>query len=285
MAIYIDSPKKDGSFKMHRIQPTGYGNTPGDGQLDLSGFDVERLFDMNIIRFWLLNQRPFYDTNGKPDASKNGANITIDVYEYKRGEKRMTHIANSWSPMLHSANKILFMGANNFAVSNDRSGQIGLRKKLDSVLGGGSLVYYDDWFDQYKITPKTLPLPGQMMRGSDDRLYVPSLVDDRIRVFELQEDRTYKQVHTIKIGMPIASLSIDSKEDIWAIGRNKYDYTGLKSTNAIFKIKKIDDKLPIRYVTTKVLEDKEREFISGASVVRHDPKSNRIFLSGEHAFL
>jgi WD40 repeat protein len=280
MAIYLDEPRKDGLFRMHRIQPSGYTNAPGDGRLDLSAFDVEVLFDPNILRFWLLNHRPLFDSEGKIDKTRTGANTTVDVYEYRKGEKKMSHLATSWSPSTHSPNKIAFMGANNFVISNDCSPGLGFRRNLDPILGSASLVYYDDWSDRYITTPKTLPIPGQMVRGSDDRLYVPSLLDGTIRIFQLQENHTFKKVHSINLGMPIAGLSLDSTGDIWAVGRSKYDPTGLLSTNTIFKIDKYTPE-NYKYARTKVLEDGESKIISGASVVRHDAKTNRIFLGGK----
>ncbi|KAF2279434.1 uncharacterized protein EI97DRAFT_412468 [Westerdykella ornata] len=281
MAIYIDEPRKDGLFRMHRIRPSGYGPQPGDGHLDVIAMDAQ-VVDSTTTRFWLLNQRPLYDAKGNVDKSRVGANITIDVYEHRKHDKQMTHVATSWSPTLHSANKIALMGGNNFVVSNQRSAQTGLRRKLDPLLGGASLVHYDDWFDKYTVTPKTLPILGSIVRGQDDHIYIPSLVDDRIRVFQLQDDRTLKQVHTIRLGMPVAGLSVDSRGAIWAVGRSKYDLTGLSSTNTVFKIKNLEDRV-FKFVTEKVMEDKNKTAIEAASVALHDVKTKRIFLGGHYA--
>jgi hypothetical protein len=281
MAIYIDQPRKDGLFKMHSIQPTKYGSAPGDGRLDLAGFDVQAI-DPYTLRFWLLNQRPLYDTKGKVNMAKVDVNTTVDVYEHRRGEKKMTFIANSWSSTLHSANKIAWMGSNNFVVSNDRSTKTGFRKKLDPLIGGGSLVYYDDWFDRYTVTRKKFPIPGMILRGIDDRIYVPSIIDDKIRVFQNQEDRSFKQVYSIKMDMPITSLTLDANGHMWAMGRSKYDSEGSASRNAIFKIEPFDNR-QLRYTVTKVLEDNEGAAVKGASVAVYDVKTKRIFLSGGSA--
>ncbi|KAF2787314.1 serum paraoxonase/arylesteras-like protein [Melanomma pulvis-pyrius CBS 109.77] len=278
-AIYIDEPRKDGLFKMHRIQQTRYESGPGDGDLDLAGFDVE-IVDLSTIRFWLINQRPPYDSDGKLlDASKVGANTTIEVYDYKNREKMMTYTATGKSSALHSPNKIAWMGGNSFVVSNDRSAKVGWRKKLDPLLGGGSLVYHDDWSNSYKTTPKRIPIPGNMVRGQDDRIYVPSLIDDKIRIFQLEQSGSFKQVHVIKMGMPIAGLSTDSMGIIWAVGRSKVDLVGGSSFSSVFKIEKIEEEW-IKYKVDKVLEDKEAKFVRGATVVRHDAKTERIFIGG-----
>jgi hypothetical protein len=257
-----------------------YENAQGDGDLDLAGFDVE-IVDLSTIRFWLLNQRPPYDSNGKLlDGSKIGVNTTIDVYDYRNREKTMKYVATGQSPTLHSPNKIAWMGGNNFVVSNDRSAKIGWRKKLDPVLGGGSLVYHEDWSDLYRTTPKRLPILGSLIRGKDERIYVPSLIDDNIRVFELQQSGNFEQVHTINMGMPIVALSTDSTGDMWAVGRSKYDPTGESSTNTIFKIENLTGER-FEYRVSKVLEDGEGRIIHGVSALRHDAKTERIFLSGE----
>lgn len=282
MAIYIDEPLKNGLFKMHPILPTDYGAKPGDGKLDIADFDVELLDYGSTHRFWLVNQRAPYDANGTMlDANKYGANTTVDVYEHRKGDKKMKFVASGWSPNMHSANSIAVMGSNNFVVSNDRSSQLELTKRLDPILGGGSLVYHDDWWDNYRVTKAKLPVPGALVRGLDDRIYVPSLVDDKIRVFELQDPAEFKQKHAISMAMPIAGLTLDSKGDFWAVGRSKYDPTGRSSTNAIFKIEKFEKKLPIRFVPRKMLEDKEKKFLSGVSVARHDVKTKRLFFGGE----
>jgi hypothetical protein len=279
-AIYIDEPRRDGLFRMHRIQQTMYENAPGDSDLDLAGFDVE-IVDLSTIRFWLLNQRPPYAADGTMlDASKVGANTTIDVYDYNNREKTMKYVATGQSDALYSPNKIAWMGGNNFVVSNDRSAKVGWRKKLDPVLAGGSLVYHEDWSDIYRTTPKKLPMPGSLIRGKDERVYVPSLVDDKIRVFELQQSGIFEQVHAISMGMPIVGLSTDSTGDIWAVGRSKYDPTGESSTNTVFKIENLTGER-FEYRVSKVLEDGEAEVIHRASAIRHDAKTERIFLSGE----
>lgn len=285
MAIYIDQPLKSGGFKMHPIQPTDYGVGPGDGKLDLAGFDVELLDDSSTHRFWLINQRPPYDENGVLlDARKHGHNTSIDVYEHRKGDPKMKFIARGWSPRLHSANKIAFVGDNNFVVTNERSSKVGLRKLFDRILGGGSLVFHDDWFDSYRVTPQTLSIPSAVVRGHDDRIYVPSQVDNQIRVFELQQYGIFKQVHAIKMETPIAGLTVDSKGTFWAVGRSRYDPTGRSSVNIIFKIEKID-KDWTRFVTHKILEDKESKVLNGASVVQHDVKTKRLFFGGEFRIL
>ncbi|KAF2020276.1 hypothetical protein BU24DRAFT_459870 [Aaosphaeria arxii CBS 175.79] len=280
MAIYIDKPGKNGKFKMHRIQPTKYGSGRGEGHLDLAGFDVE-VIDSSTVRFWLLNQRPPRDTGGNLlDARKLGSNVTIEVYEHKRGKQSMVYVSTKTNSSMHSPNKIAFLGSNNFVVSNDRSAKVGLRKRFDLILGGGNLVHYDDWFDKYTATAKKLPILGQFVRGNDDRMYVPSLADNKIRIFELEESGAFAHRHSIAMDMPIASITQDSNNDFWAVGRTRHDPIGDASSAAIFKIERFLERR-YRYVTTKVLEDQESKSLSGASIARHDVKTGRIFVGGE----
>lgn len=281
MALYIDTPRKDGLFKIHPIQPTNYGSAPGDNKLDLSGFDVETFEDGKIHRFWLINQRPSYDINGRLlDASTHGTNTTVDVYEHRTGASKMTFIAKGWSPTLHSATRIAVTGANNFVVSNERAAPRGLKRKLDAVLGGASLVNHDDWFDTYRVTDVKVRRPTAVVRGRDDRIYVASGVDGRIRVFEPQPWGALAQVHAFDVGMSVAGLTGDGDGDFWAVARSRFDATGLESTNAVFRIKRVGDEW-VRFVTEEILEDGEARFLKGASVVRHDVKTKRLFFGGK----
>ncbi|KAF2188074.1 serum paraoxonase/arylesteras-like protein [Zopfia rhizophila CBS 207.26] len=280
MAIYIDEPRKEGGFRMHRIQPTLYGSESGASHLDLLGFDTEAV-DSSTLRFWLINQRPPYDAKGKLlNAREYGANSTVEVYEYRKRDKKMKHVKTVADRAIYSPANIALMGADNFVISNDRSSKVGFRKKLDPLLGGGNLVYCNDFDRICKIaTTAKLRIPGGLLRGKDDRVYVPSGADGGIHVFELQESDIFKHAHVVKMGMPIHNLGLDSKEDLWAVGSSEYDPTGKKAKNTIFRVERFLERR-YRYVTTKIIEDAERKFFRGATVARHDVKTKRIFVGG-----
>ncbi|KAF2733673.1 hypothetical protein EJ04DRAFT_564924 [Polyplosphaeria fusca] len=283
MAIYIDQPRKDGTFKMHRISAVDLNEDPepGDGHFDLSGFDVQP-WDDKTIRFWLLNQRPPYSPNGTLlSPTKYGSNTTIDVYEYTLGSKTMSFVASGKHASLHTPNKLTFIGSNNFVATNERSSKLGWLRPLDALRSSGSLVYHDDFWDSYVTTRGVAPVPGHIVRGHDDRVYVPSQVDNKIRVFELQERGGFRRVEVFSMPMPIVGLTLDGAGGMWGVGRSRYDPTGTRSTGAVFKVERREGGRG-RYEIKKVLEDGEGGLLRGASVVRFDGRNRRLYLGGTH---
>jgi hypothetical protein len=125
VALNIDTPGADGLFGLQTIQTKGYvGATGGkDKLLDLIGFDVEVIYD-STLRFWLINQRPPVDKNKKYiNALKIGINATVEVFEFKRGKKKMKHIRTVVDPAIFSPNGIAIMDGGAFVISNDHSGK------------------------------------------------------------------------------------------------------------------------------------------------------------------
>lgn len=121
----IDSPQKDGLFEMRGIKPKGYEGATGDGTLDTLGFDVE-VIDASTLRFWLINLRPPVDSNKSYlDASKIGANSTIDVFDLKRGKEVMVHVKTVVDPAVWTPNGIAAMGDGSFVTTNDHSAKGG----------------------------------------------------------------------------------------------------------------------------------------------------------------
>jgi len=123
MALNIDSPGTDGLYGAHSIETANYEGATGDGTLDLVGFDAE-IVNPATLRFWLINQRPPVDQyRNYLDATKIGANATIDVFELKRGEKTMVHVKTVADQAIYSPNGITLMGDDSFVISNDHSGK------------------------------------------------------------------------------------------------------------------------------------------------------------------
>lgn len=126
MALDIDSPGPDGLYNMRSIQPVGYLGAAGDTSLDLVGFDAV-VVDESTVHFYFVNQRPPVDAELKYlDASKTGANATIDVFEHKRGAKTMRHLRTVSSPEVFSPNNVAALGDGSFVTSNDHSAKVGL---------------------------------------------------------------------------------------------------------------------------------------------------------------
>jgi hypothetical protein len=126
VAIHIDDPDPahDGHFRMHSIETEGYQGATGDKLLDLVGFDVDSSVP-GELHFWLINQRPAVDAAKKTllDASKVGANVTVDVFRHWKGSTRMSHLKTIVHPLVYSANNLALLGDGTFLVSNDHSGK------------------------------------------------------------------------------------------------------------------------------------------------------------------
>jgi hypothetical protein len=122
MALNIDSPGSDGMYGMRGIKPEGYDGATGDGTLDTLGFDVE-VVDAATLRFWFINHRPPVDADKKYlDATKLGANSTIDVFKLKRGEDKMVHLKTVSDPaVVKTPNNIAVMPDGSFLATNDHS--------------------------------------------------------------------------------------------------------------------------------------------------------------------
>jgi hypothetical protein len=127
--------------------------------------------------------------------------------------------------------------------------------------------------------------PNGLTRGKDGLFYIPSSMEDRIRVMELQTDLSLKEVAVIRTGMAVDNLSTDRNGDIYAAAFPKglkmlaslKDPYKLNSPSTIFRIRKTED----GYEVKKVLEDMEGRLVGGATVARHDVKTGRLFMGGE----
>ena len=102
----------------------------------------------------------------------------------------------------------------------------------------------------------------------------------------LEGDLTLREVHVIRLNMPIDNLSVDQNGDIYAAAfpkilkvvrafKNPYG-KGFPST--IWRIRRLGPGMD--YEVKKVLEDGAAKIIQGATVTRHDTKTGRLFLGG-----
>jgi hypothetical protein len=127
LALSIDEELPDGSFPYHPIKLDNYVSTTGDASIDILGFETE-IIDEHTVHFYLTNQRPPVDAQGKHiDATKTGANATIEVFEHKRGSTSTQHLRTVWDrETVYTPNNVAAAGNGAFLVSNDHSKSIGL---------------------------------------------------------------------------------------------------------------------------------------------------------------
>ena len=104
---------------------------------------------------------------------------------------------------------------------------------------------------------------------------------------QLGPDLTLTEVHVIHLGMPVDNLSVDLTGDIYAAAFPKIlkvveafrDPYGKGFPSTIWHIRRSSPGL--NYEATKILEDGDAKIIQGASVVKHDAKTGRLFIAGE----
>ena len=103
---------------------------------------------------------------------------------------------------------------------------------------------------------------------------------------QLQDGLTMKELHIIKLGMPVDNLSIDGNGDIYAAGfpkilkvleafKKPYE---TRSPSTIWRIRRVG--LGLDYEVRRILEDKEATIVRGLTVAVHDVKTGRLFLGG-----
>lgn len=133
--LNIDHPGSDGLYGLRKLEITGnYRSATGGKEIDLNGFDVEVLPKYRL-RFWMVNNRPAVDEAGNfLDASKVGANATIEVFEHKRGSKKLEFVKTIWSEAVPAPNNVAATGNGSVFVTNDHDNKAGLVSPLYPLL-------------------------------------------------------------------------------------------------------------------------------------------------------
>jgi hypothetical protein len=143
------------------------------------------------------------------------------------------------------------------------------------------------------MLPKTkLKFPNGLTRGFDNLIYVPSSVDGYIRVYALTSSNLLQHIDTIRTGMPIDNISPDARGDLYVPGfpNMRAGIAGMSDPlnkdvpSSILRIRKTVDvqRQKVDYRVEKVLEDREGRIVSGATTVRHDVKTGRLFIGGKY---
>jgi hypothetical protein len=162
------------------------------------------------------------------------------------------------------------------------------------ITGGGSVAYCSPTGTCHTASSNNrLKYPNGLSKGTDGLVYVPSSADGTVKVFSLQHDNTLKLEHNIRTGIPLDNISPDANGDIYAAAfpimmktfKGLADPYGETSPSTVIRIRKtVANELDgeARYVVEKIIEDREGEIISGATTVRHDVKTGRLFIGGKY---
>ena len=160
------------------------------------------------------------------------------------------------------------------------------RKEFDLLLGGGNVVYCPAVSPCLRATASTLFFPNGLKRGADGLVYVPSSLGDGIRVMKPRPNGELKELEIIKLGMPADNLAVDANGAIYVAGLPKLldivqsmdDPFGIEPASTIWRISRTES----GYKTQKVVEDRDKIVLSGVTTARHDVKTGRLFMGGEH---
>jgi hypothetical protein len=125
--LKIDEPGNDGFYGLHQLEVTGnYKSALGGKDLSFVGFDIEVL-PKDRLRFWMVNNQPYVDAEGKLlDATKLGANSTVEVFELNRGSKELKYVKTIFNDAVWAPNSIAAIGDGSFLVTNDHDNKVSM---------------------------------------------------------------------------------------------------------------------------------------------------------------
>lgn len=121
--LHIDEPGDDGLFGLSQLKPIRGKPVTVKEILGLHGFDAETI-NNSKLKLWLINHRAPVDVDNKLlDATKLGANSTVEEFEVIRGSNEMRHIKTIANDEIVTPNKLAATGDGGFLVTNDHSGK------------------------------------------------------------------------------------------------------------------------------------------------------------------
>lgn len=237
------------SSRITKVKPTSY-----TGTLNLHGISVYEVPAKSAelkptLRIFLNNHRPPIDPKTKTvmDATKVGANSTVELFEATLGEGRMRHIRTYASEAIRTPNRPAAVGPDSFVFTNDHKTKVGASRLLDFFVARSDLGFCDKSGCKIaapgpysypngvvRVSPPASPLhhyvclsylPYLIFRSfmfvsqsakHPNRFYVPASADPNIRVFELQADNTLTLIDVIHTGYPADNLTVDEDDNIYA---------------------------------------------------------------------
>lgn len=104
----------------------------GDSTLNLHGLDIwvdeSSSSGTTTLKILLNNHRPPLDpiTGAALDATKVGANSTIELFVTEPGSGSMKHVRTYADPLIQTPNRVAWVNDHAFVFSNDHSSKVGL---------------------------------------------------------------------------------------------------------------------------------------------------------------
>jgi arylesterase/paraoxonase len=104
-----------------------FSGTNGDGRLNLHGLDIRTDKHTNVLRILLVNHRPPIDpaTGEVLDATKHGANSTIEQFQTEVGSSSMRHVRTYFHTVIQTPNRVAWVSDHSFLFTNDHTNKIG----------------------------------------------------------------------------------------------------------------------------------------------------------------
>ncbi|KAF8849101.1 putative serum paraoxonase/arylesterase 2 [Acephala macrosclerotiorum] len=272
----------------------------GDGRFNLHGLDIRADKNTDTLRILLVNHRPPLDpvTGEFLNAALVGANSTIEQFITKAGSSTMRHVRTYADPLIQTPNRVAWVNDHAFVFTNDHSGKVGLRRHLDTFIGGGNIGYCSR--NRCNIAwDSGLNFPNGLVKGRDGLIYVPSTRYGTVDVFSLGDDHVLMHVNEIHTGLPLDNLSVDKNGDIFAAAFPKV-HKWVESSKNVFKVHPPTAALKIArggkgyegigrkghlerreadYYVDKLFED-DGSVLPGSTIVVHDAETEKFFLGG-----
>ncbi|KAI7977617.1 hypothetical protein EIK77_010208 [Talaromyces pinophilus] len=283
----IDHPGSDGLYGLRALELGGF-----HGDLDLQGFDVQRIGD--TLRFWLINHRPPIDhlTGAFLDPTTVGANSTIEVFDLVEGSEALEYVKTIHSNAIISPNSLAVdKDGTGVVITNDHNAKVGAFRDLEILYRSGTLAYCQlDSGECHMAATKGLAFPNGITSDQNGLFYVAHSLTGAVTVHRLQDGQLI-QIDSIPLGYPIDNISLDADGNLIAaalpdlIGfvKASEDPYNAVAPATVLSIEGIVGQVRSRgrdYNISKVVEDSDAKVLPGISTALHDVESQRLFLGG-----
>ncbi|XP_072047328.1 serum paraoxonase/arylesterase 2-like [Amphiura filiformis] len=146
---------------------------------------------------------------------------TVEVFDFEEAQTLLTHKKTIKSDNIYTPNNIAATGPDTFYLTNDGySDWMPIRiVEFLLLIPSGRVVYYDGTEARAVMgglhTPKGVALSHTMKH-----LYVGSIIDQGIDIYEIQQDASLTLLKSIHLATIVDNLTVDPDTgDIWAAGQ------------------------------------------------------------------
>ncbi|KAK0543188.1 hypothetical protein OC846_006227 [Tilletia horrida] len=236
-AIYILDTRAKGPWasRITKVQPTSFHGILGDSTLNLHGIGVlevsskpapqegddivlDTSYTPPTLYLYLNNHRPPLDPNtGKiiPDATKTGANSTVEIFKTTLGSNKMEHVRTYAHEAIRTPNRVAPVSPDSFLFTNDHGRKVGHLRVLSYVSNDGDAGFCDP--SGCKIVADKMAYPNGIVASDKPRqFWIPNMREGRIKIYEWQpKDQSLVLIDDFYLdgppGYPADNLSLNSK--------------------------------------------------------------------------